>query len=589
MEEFRERQQYCVHLVEVMEAERWQLPDDEKALMRMLQDSLQQLDTAVQIADTREEDDIKRFTANIAEELPRLGKQINAVREQLELPLIASVEADVDEVLKFLRKQDHDLQTYCGRVAKLQEYQDILKVPVASLEIAAEAQNDLSLKLRLWSDRLTWEELKSRLFDTALLEIDVGTVDADLQRLSKTAAIASRALPGNSVAACLKESIEAIKPTLSIVADLRSDKLKERHWAQIQQLTGVDMQHCVGLSLRGLIEMDISKYQEEITTIATAAEQEAVLEEMMAKVIKLWDHTDLEVKNYKDHKDVFILGDISEVIAALDDSLVTVSTVLSSRYVSGIRSFVEAWRLRLVAFYETLDEWVACQKNWMYLESIFSSPDIIRQLPGPAKNFHAVDKSFRSVMKATADEPNALKCCTVRDRKELFASHNAKLDQIQKDLEDYLETKRMAFPRFYFLANDELLEILSQAKEPRSVQPHLRKCFENLVFLEFRDEPGSTDILGMVSAEGERVPLGKNLKARGNVEEWLNAVERRMRDTLRSLMKAGLLDYNARPRNEWVGMHAGQVHSFRSQHARRMRQMSLQVRIFCSMANVVCR
>ena len=58
---------------------------------------------------------------------------------------------------------------------------------------------------------------------------------------------------------------------------------------------------------------------------------------------------------------------------------------------------------------------------------------------------------------------------------------NKNLSEIQRHLNDYLDDKCQSFPRFYFLADDDLLKILADTKDPCAVQPHMNKCFEGIV------------------------------------------------------------------------------------------------------------
>lgn len=101
------------------------------------------------------------------------------------------------------------------------------------------------------------------------------------------------------------------------------------------------------------------------------------------------------------------------------------------------------------------------------------------------------------------------------------------------------------------------------------MQRHLQKCFDAIYRLEFATKEGdsnaepetvlTTDIVAMISPEGERVPLGKGLRARGNVEHWLARVEEAMFSTLRRRMKEGIKDLAAKGREQFLYMHPSQV------------------------------
>lgn len=81
---------------------------------------------------------------------------------------------------------------------------------------------------------------------------------------------------------------------------------------------------------------------------------------------------------------------------------------------------------------------------------------------------------------------------------ERLQEANKNLETIQKELRTYLQKKREKFARFYFLSDTDLLEILSQTKEPTAVQPHLKKVFENINEVQFDKDK---KILSMKSAE----------------------------------------------------------------------------------------
>ena len=150
-----------------------------------------------------------------------------------------------------------------------------------------------------------------------------------------------------------------------------------------------------------------------------------------------------------------------------------------SRYIGCFSDEVRQWERDLNNVIECIDIWMLVQRKWMYLEGIFIGSDDIRmQLRDAAKAFDRVDAEFKKIMLSTSKNPNVLACCNQERRLEDLTRLSSELDVCQKSLSDYLESKRNAFPRFFFISDDELLSILGTA-DPTSVQIHMLKLFDN--------------------------------------------------------------------------------------------------------------
>lgn len=210
----------------------------------------------------------------------------------------------------------------------------------------------------------------------------------------------------------------------------------------------------------------------------------------------------------------------------------------------------------------------------MYLESIFAAPDIQRQLPSEAKLFNQVNSSWKNIMQNVKKNTLAISTCTKPDLLSVLVKNNQEIEQILLYLEAYFESKRVVFPRFYFLSNDELIKIITQARNPKAVQPYISKCFNAIWRIQFEkyDEEkktlqsekeeknsSSTNIIAMTSHEREVVKFLSKVKAQGNVEFWLSKIENEMMNTLRSLMLIAIEDYDKILRVKWVFLHSAQV------------------------------
>ncbi|VCW69734.1 unnamed protein product [Gulo gulo] len=552
-------------------------PPEDFAVFATMKPSIVAVRNAIDKSVGDRETMIKQFSQHLGRDLEDLTNEVNEVKLQAQDPQILDITADQDKIKLMLNELQVVLDDLQKRAFQYKSYQKNFKVEVSKFESLEEVSAELKLKQLLWDSLSEWDKLQQEWLKSKFDYLDPEFLNSQVSKYAKFVTQLEKGLPPNSVVPQLKHKVEKMKEKLPVIIDLRNPTLKSRHWAAIEQTVDASLvEPEIPLTLEKLSELRVFDFAQEIQDISGQASGEAALDTILKKVEDSWKTTEFVVLPHRDSKDVFILGGTDDIQVLLDDSTINIATIASSRYVGPLKTRVDDWQKQLALFNQTLEEWLTCQRNWLYLESIFNAPDIQRQLPAEAKMFLQVDKSWKEIMRKVNRLPNALRAATQPGLLETFQNNNALLDQIQKCLEAYLESKRVIFPRFYFLSNDELLEILAQTRNPQAVQPHLRKCFDSISKLEFAVIPPTegripgvegepekiytNDILAMLSPEGERVSLGKGLKARGNVEEWLGKVEEAMFTSLRRLCKSAMADYQGKPRTAWViAGHPSQV------------------------------
>ncbi|CAH0560322.1 unnamed protein product [Brassicogethes aeneus] len=505
------------------------------------------------------EEEIERFyKLQIADELALVEKietmtvQVVNLSGLKDFSKVHEIAVDIRRLWKALKESQRQGQL-------LNQRQKLFGKPVIPFDSLNKLIKEFEPYKNLWVTASDWLRSYDIFIDNPLENIDGEALERTVNEMHKTMVKLTKVFVEikavQSVAILIKNQIEAFKPKIPFILALRSPGMRERHWDEFFEKTGVRIEWSPSLTYRDCFELGVENFPDELLGLAEAAGKEYAIEQTLAKMKTEWTTLEMDLQPYKE-TGTCILKIADEIQQLMDDHIVLTQQLSFSPFKGPFETEIEEWEETLKTTSAVAEEWMDVQKQWMYLEPIFTSPDISKHLPVETKKYKTMERTWRRIIRNALNNPNIIEYCGDKNLLESLRDCNHSLQIVQKGLTEYLETKRTVFPRLYFLSDDELLEILSQARNPLAVQPHLRKCFENIARLTFEDD---LKITQMFSAEDECVDLEPTLYPIGGVEDWLLIVEGNMKNTVRINLGRALDDLYKRNRAEWVLRWPGQV------------------------------
>lgn len=441
---------------------------------------------------------------------------------------------------------------------QLQEAQELFELFQSDYIMLQRCSEELLYLKSLWdmvgTVMFTFSDWKKTPWD----KIDVEFLVEETKKLSKDIKTLNKAVRNYEVYRLLEEALKAMLTSLPLVLDLHHPAMRDRHWTLLMQTTGkqfvMDEKFCLG----DLLALELHNFVDACSEIVDRAQKELNIEKQLKKIEDTWAGLNLVFAPYQD-TDIMALAVDDAITEALEADNLGLQNMSGQKYVQTNSMFLEAvakWQKNLGTVDSVLGTWGDVQKKWQALESIFvGSADIRVQLPEDSKRFDVINADFQELMRSAPDITNVVEACNLDGRQERLENMLSQLEMCEKALQDYLETKRIAFPRFYFVAPADLLDILSKGSNPQLILRHLPKCFDNVHNLTFRkDERGEpTKIaLGMFSGEGEYVEFAGDCSCDGPVEAWLMNVVDSMKAALTVEFRDAIPTYDEMTRTQWL-------------------------------------
>jgi len=162
----------------------------------------------------------------------------------------------------------------------------------------------------------------------------------------------------------------------------------------------------------------------------------------------------------------------------LENDQMTVQSMTANRYLATFEKEVMDWALKLGNMNDFNVQWGEIQRDWSFLESLFMhSEEVKKELPQQSEQFKGIDAKVRQIFAEAFKTKIALVFFNLPSIKTDFDQIYKDLNVCSKALYDFMASKQKKFPRFYFVASADLLDILSNGNNPAKIMKTHAKDF----------------------------------------------------------------------------------------------------------------
>jgi dynein heavy chain 1 len=327
-----------------------------------------------------------------------------------------------------------------------------------------------------------------------------------------------------------------------LLSDLKSEAVRDRHWNKIFKALKPGRRYSpIAMTLGEVWDLDLVASEIVIRDIIVQAQGEMALEEFLKQVRETWTNYSLDLVNYQ-NKCRLIRG-WDDLFAKCSENLNSLQAMRHSPYYKEFEEEASSWEDKLNRVHVLFDVWIDVQRQWVYLEGVFTgNADIKHLLPIESSRFQNINSEFFAVMKKVYKQPFVLDVLNISGVQKSLERLAELLNKIQKALGEDLEKERVSFPRFYFVGDEDLLEIIGNSNDTLRIAKHFKKMFAGLSGLVMDDEQVIT---GFTSKEGETVRLKKEISLikTPKINDWLALLENNMKATLAELLAEAIERY----------------------------------------------